>query len=71
LILTLIGLASYVLLSDENFMKLTSYYGFCAIIFNITFLSTGSPLLEWITVLTALAYVALLGIDAMRISSNQ
>ena len=67
LILIVMGLASYVLLDDDNFMKITSYYGFGALIFNVIFLFTGSPLLEWLTVLTALAYVALLGIDAYKI----
>ncbi|MHA1377054.1 MAG: hypothetical protein ACTSRG_01615 [Candidatus Helarchaeota archaeon] len=67
LILILMGLASYALLDDDNFMKLTSYYGFGAIAFNAFFLGTGSPFLEWITVLTALAFVALLVYDGFRL----
>lgn len=69
LILILMGLASYALWDDDNFMKITSIYGFGAIIFNIFFLTTGSPLMEWITVITALGFVALLIYDVFKMES--
>ncbi len=69
LILILMGLASYALIDDDNFMKITSYYGFGAIIFNIIFLTTGSPFLEWITVFSALGFVAMLIYDVFKTES--
>lgn len=67
LILTLMGLSSFALLSDERYIKAISIYGFGSILFNAFFLVTGSPFLEWITVLTALGYVALLMYNIFKI----
>jgi hypothetical membrane protein len=66
LILIVMGISGYAILDDDNFMKFSSYYAFGAIFFNIFFMATGSPFLEWITVLTALAYAGLLIIDILK-----
>ena len=60
-ILIVLVLAGISLLFNKDFIKWIAIYGFIVFVFDLFFVFfVGKPILEWIVVFTALAYVGLL-----------
>ena len=63
-------LANISLMTHPRFRKTVVYYGLIAALINMLFVAvSNTPLLEWFTVFSALAYVALLSYNTLKFQS--
>ena len=66
-IFTDIILASIMIRNEPNFIQAISYYGFIICGIDLLFGITGSPFVEWMTVLVALSFVGLIVYNGFKI----